>query len=138
MNPLHKMQLSSGEASLQRRGRFFAADTDAELQALVEEDPTLLAAKSALEELSRDPEARRIARQRVLVLERQRREREGYRLKGMLKAKHQDILSVLTARCFSVPEDVQARLLAERDHAVLERWLVRAVTATTLDDVFRE
>jgi predicted transposase/invertase (TIGR01784 family) len=137
-------ELSTAEAAVWRWGRFLVAETDAELQALAEEDPIMEAAKVALEELSQDPEAQRIARDRAdslrvyqWTLEETRREGkvEG-KIEGKVEGKIEGLLMVLRARAFDVPGDVKSRIFAETDHATLDRWLVRAVTAPSIDDVF--
>ena len=46
-----------------------------------------------------------------------------------------DVLTVLRARAVSVPDAVRDRILAQKDPALLERWLEKAATATTLADV---
>jgi hypothetical protein len=51
------------------------------------------------------------------------------------KAKAGAILSVLAARGLAVSEGQRARLLACTDHALLERYLQRAVTAGSADEV---
>ncbi len=48
-------------------GRFLAADNDEELEQLAMSDPELREAKTALEELSQDPAARRLAEERRLA-----------------------------------------------------------------------
>lgn len=48
------------------------------------------------------------------------------------------VLTVLRARGIDVPEAMRQRVLAEKDHARLERWLERASVARTLADVLDE
>jgi hypothetical protein len=45
------------------------------------------------------------------------------------------VLTVLEARGVAVPAEVRERILACTDLAQLDRWLHRASTATTVDDV---
>lgn len=45
------------------------------------------------------------------------------------------MLKVLTKRGIEVPSDVQARILACRDLALLDGWLERAIEAKSLADV---
>lgn len=45
---------------------------------------------------------------------------------------------VLAARSFSVTPDICARIDGEPDVARLESWLEAAVTARSIDDVFRD
>ena len=49
-----------------------------------------------------------------------------------------DVLTVLRVRGIVVPEAARARILAEKDHALLERWLERAVVAASVDEVIGE
>jgi hypothetical protein len=105
-------------------------------------------AKSALEELSLDPQAARLARERADSLKlyhwtiaqaaneaRLEGKREG-ELRGKLEGKHEALLAVLAARGLAVSEAAQARLVAESDPEVLGRWLVRAATAESIEQVF--
>lgn len=48
------------------------------------------------------------------------------------------LLVLLRARNIDVPRATRERMLAERDHARLQRWFERAITATTLDEVLEE
>jgi predicted transposase/invertase (TIGR01784 family) len=54
----------SGELELERWGRFLAAGSDAELEALAMSDPVMGKAKEALDILSAEPSAQELARQR--------------------------------------------------------------------------
>jgi hypothetical protein len=47
----------------------------------------------------------------------------------------QEILSVLRARGIDVTDDARQRIQAQGDPAALERWLERAVVATSIEDV---
>lgn len=46
------------------------------------------------------------------------------------------IVSFLTLRQVSLTEEQRQRILAERETGVLDRWLARAVTATSADELF--
>jgi len=48
------------------------------------------------------------------------------------------LLTVLSARSIDVPQATRERILAEKDITILERWLERAATASSLDDVLAE
>ena len=48
------------------------------------------------------------------------------------------LLVLLRAHNIDVPRATRERMLGERDHARLQRWFERAVTATTLDEVLEE
>jgi len=69
----------------------------------------------------------------VMTELRQRWEREKAELRAEGKA--EAILSVLVARGFQVSEGVRQRVLGCKDPNTLERWLARAITATTDVDV---
>ena len=47
------------------------------------------------------------------------------------------LLTVLDWRDVMVPDNVRDRVLECRDTGLLDIWLRRAITATTLDDVIR-
>lgn len=55
--------------------------------------------------------------------------------KGKAEGKAEGILRVLEARQLAVTEAQRERILACADLAVLDSWLVRAVTAASTDDV---
>lgn len=46
--------------------------------------------------------------------------------------------NVLVARGWSVDEGIDARLSGTEDAGTLERWALRAVTATAIEDVFAD
>jgi len=54
---------------------------------------------------------------------------------GRTEGYARSVLAVLAARQIDVPADAHDRIAACRDLDVLERWLVRAVTASSLSDV---
>jgi hypothetical protein len=51
------------------------------------------------------------------------------------QGKAEAVLGVLQARAIDVPEDMRARIATCKDWAVLDRWLVRALTAASVADV---
>jgi predicted transposase/invertase (TIGR01784 family) len=55
---------------------------------------------------------------------------------GLIKGKIAALLAVLAARGFSVTEEARARIEACKDAATLDRWIARATTAPSLEDVF--
>lgn len=75
--------------------------------------------------------------QTIMTELRQRWEREKAELRAEGKAEGralglaEGILSLLRARGLLVSEPVQARVLACRDLSTLDRWLVRAATASS-------
>ena len=56
--------------------------------------------------------------------------------KGHKAGKIAALVAVLTARGFSVTEEVRARIDACEDEAILDRWITRATTASSLEAVF--
>jgi hypothetical protein len=62
-------------------------------------------------------------------------EAEG-RAKGEVKGRAEDVLLVLRARGIEVDDGAEARIRACGDAEILARWLVRAVTAVEIDDLF--
>jgi len=54
------------------------------------------------------------------------------------QGKAEAILQVLATRGLDVPTDVRERVLACKDLALLDTWLTRAVTATSVSEVLRE
>jgi hypothetical protein len=59
-------------------------------------------------------------------------------VKGEVKAKVWAILAVLAARGVPVSHEVRARIEACKDAAPLERWIVRAATAASAEEIFSE
>lgn len=51
------------------------------------------------------------------------------------EAAAQEILTVLRARGVAVTDEARQRIQAQEDPATLERWLERAVVATSIEDV---
>jgi predicted transposase YdaD len=60
--------------------------------------------------------------------------REG-RLEGRVEGEARSLMMLLTARFGRVPAEAKERILAAKE-ATLARWLVRVLTAPTIDDVF--
>lgn len=54
------------------------------------------------------------------------------------EARAKDVLTVLQVRGIAVPDAARQRILAEKGLRQLQRWLKRAVVATSLDEVFDE
>lgn len=61
--------------------------------------------------------------------------RDEGRGEGRAEGAAHALLTFLRGRGISVPDAARDRILAERDPARLERWIVRASTATSLADV---
>lgn len=60
--------------------------------------------------------------------------REG-REEGRKEAGSQHLLSILRIRSISVPDAARERILAESDPAQLNRWIERAVVATSIEEI---
>jgi len=60
---------------------------------------------------------------------------EQGRQKGILEARAEDIVRILTVRGVHVEDTARQRILTCRDPALLDRWLERALTASTVADV---
>lgn len=60
------------------------------------------------------------------------------RAEGRAEGRAHAVLAVLAARAIDVPEDARARIAACTDVELLDRWLVRAANARSLDDVLRD
>ena len=61
-----------------------------------------------------------------------------YVAQGRVEGRAEDVLTVLRARGFVVPEAVRERILAQKDPERLERWLEKAVVATSVAAVLDE
>ena len=57
---------------------------------------------------------------------------------GEAKGEARAVLTVLAARKLPVSEDLRVKILACTDLEVLERWIERAATASSTEDVVRE
>ncbi|MBX3234401.1 MAG: Rpn family recombination-promoting nuclease/putative transposase [Labilithrix sp.] len=132
--------VTARDDALRRWGRFLLAKTEAELDALALEDPIMSAARSALDQLSQDPEAARLARERSdaiklndIALARAHKRGE---IEGKIEGKIEAILAVLAARGLSVAEEARVRIATEKDPVVLDRWLTRAVIVTDVAELF--
>jgi len=61
-----------------------------------------------------------------------------YVAQGRTEAAAHNLLTVLRARGFAVPDAVQERILAQKDPERLERWLEKAVVASSVAAVLDE
>lgn len=130
-------------------GRFLSAKSRLEFQRLKVQDPIMSQAVDALEDLSRDPEALRLAEKRRidqkfyemgLAMAREEATREGRR-EGIQQGMQQGIASILRRLLEQKfgPMDAQAdeRLrLASLEE--LERWSKRVLAAAALGEVFED
>ncbi|WP_069166370.1 hypothetical protein [Nocardia altamirensis] len=58
------------------------------------------------------------------------------RAEGAFEARSKNIVRLLDRRGVNVPDTVRARILACRDGDRLDHWFDRAITATTVDELF--
>jgi predicted transposase/invertase (TIGR01784 family) len=151
------------EGKLVDWGRFLTAKRAEELEDLAMGDPVFGQAKKALEVLSMDPDAQRLAKQRELALWTYRfelgaareegeargeargraegeargeaRGRAEGEARGEARGRASAVLAVLEARHLAVPTPVRERVLDCTDLPTLQRWLARAATCKSADEV---
>lgn len=61
-----------------------------------------------------------------------------YVAQGRTEEKARDILTILQVRGVTVPDDIRERILAQQDLERLDRWLKRAVSASSAASIFDE
>jgi hypothetical protein len=57
------------------------------------------------------------------------------RAEGRIETRTKDVIAVLQARGIAVPDTARERVLAQTDLDLLERWLVKASVASSIDEV---
>ncbi len=57
------------------------------------------------------------------------------RAEGRTEARANDVLTVLRVRGIAVSDGVRQRIQSQRDPEQLERWLEKAIVATSIGDV---
>ncbi|MEU8889232.1 hypothetical protein [Streptomyces sp. NPDC048442] len=60
------------------------------------------------------------------------------RVEGEARGEVKSLLLILGQRGIAVPDDVREHIQACTDHDVLTTWTIRALTATTVGDLFDE
>lgn len=124
---------------LQRWARFLRADSEPALESLANEVPIMAAAKEALEVLSREPSAQRLAQYREDAAIERRLERAGDRkealAEGRAEGRRTMLRAILETRFGALPDDVVHRVDEASDDD-LTAWLPRVLAAQTLADVF--
>lgn len=60
------------------------------------------------------------------------------RVQGRVQGRAEDILLVLAARGLDVPDEIRERIVGCDDPDLLRRWLTRAVTASSAEEIFIE
>lgn len=117
--------------ALWKWAKFFTATTPADLEQLAMNDPVFDEAKRALEELSADPVARELARERELWAYNYETELRHARKQGERALLRQQ----LALKFGELPPPFSARLDAASEPE-LARWAERILTANALDEVF--
>jgi predicted transposase/invertase (TIGR01784 family) len=141
---IHVLQLSALPAAdtmgyaadprVERWARFLAARTDADYEQLASEDPIMAIAKQALDELSQDPVAHRLARERADAVKLYEMDLVSWGKKALAEGEAKLLLKQLTRRFGSL---TQATLSQVHSATVeqLETWGERILDAQTLDEV---
>jgi hypothetical protein len=126
-------------SAMVRWGRFLTARTDHELEQLAMQDPDLREAKAALERLSADPQAQRLAREReqwawnhAQALDWAQREgRAEGEARGRAEGEARGLLRILEARGLALTTEQADRVLNCQDPHLLATWYQRALTVTS-------
>ena len=101
-------------------------------------DPDLEKAWEQVDRLNQDPETRALAYHRETALLLYQSDLATAQRRGEAEGKAEGVLDVLSARGLPVSEAQRARVLGCTDVAILGRWLRRAVTAATAEEVFAD
>ena len=126
-------------------GRFFSASSDEQLEQLAMADSDINAAKLALDRLSADPVAQRIARDREvaiwnyeagLQLAREEGEARG-KAEGKAEGLRSVLVKLLTLKFRNLPDAVLKRISSAPEDR-LELWAERIIPANSLDEVFSD
>lgn len=148
----HRSKLSSSQATgydaqVERWARFFTARSATEFEQLAAETEIMSLAKHTLEQLSQDPEARRLVREREdaiklyedeLAVTRAQAEAQGRRKglrKGLRQGRAETLLKLLGLRFGRLSAATTSRV-ARATIEQLDAWTERVLTAKTLDEVF--
>jgi predicted transposase/invertase (TIGR01784 family) len=135
---VHVLQLSSLSPSrptgydgrVERWARFLTARDDTELRQLASENRIMSLAKQTLDQLSQDPEARRLAREREDAIKLYRMELVASKAEG--KA---ELLIKLLGLRFGPPSAATRARVEAASPKQLDAWAERVLTAKTLDEV---
>lgn len=139
---IHLIQLSMLSSSsavgyadprVTRWARFLMAQDDAARDQLASEDPIMALAKQTLDQLSQDPETRRLAREREDSLRLYDMHLAASREEGKAEGRASVLLELLGLRFGSLPATTRARV-ETATATELEAWIGRLLTATSLDD----
>jgi hypothetical protein len=119
---------------VERWARFLAAQDDADYEQLALEDPIMATAKNALDQLSQDPAAHRLARERAHAIKLYEMDRAAAREEGRAEGEARLLLKLLDLRFGPLSEATFARVRSATVEQ-LEAWSERVLGAPTLDDV---
>jgi predicted transposase/invertase (TIGR01784 family) len=125
------------ERTLVNWGKFLTATTDREREQLATADPIFQQAKTALERLSADPEARQLAEQREIALQASRLDFGKVFWQGKAEGLREGLLKLLPLKFGPLPLPAQARIQSASEHE-LERLMTRALVVNTLDEVLAD
>jgi predicted transposase/invertase (TIGR01784 family) len=133
--------MSESDRNLHLWARFFTARTREEFAALAHENGIMASAVEALERISEDPEARRLAEERedslmLYNLGLARSKQEG-RQEGRQEGERALLLRLLQLKFLELPDSIQQRVTDATD-AQLLAWSERMLTASSLKEVFDE
>jgi predicted transposase/invertase (TIGR01784 family) len=127
------------DAQVARWARFLTARDDAELEQLASENRIMSLAKETLEQLSQDPEVRRLARERADEIKLYNMDiavtRAEGRQEGRKEARAEVLLKLLGLRFGRLSKATRARVQAAAPNQ-LDTWIERVLTAQTIDKVF--
>ena len=93
-------------------------------------------AEKKLEELSADPKAQMLARERRRALDCYNIDIWAAKDEGRAEGVARSILLVLEKRRIPVPDEMLERILACRDIGILDEWLERAMRASCAEEIF--
>jgi hypothetical protein len=131
--------------SMARWARFLQASTAEELHTLAQEDPVMEAAKRTLEELSRDPEAWRIANDReaseVIYRDQMASSRDEGRDEGLVVGRAEGaratLVRLLSKRFGPLPSWAEEQI-ARAEQGELEAYADAVLAADSLEAVLKQ
>ncbi|MEM9462955.1 MAG: Rpn family recombination-promoting nuclease/putative transposase [Myxococcota bacterium] len=140
---IHVLQLSclsesnstEDDARVRRWARFFTAKEDADLDKLAAEDPIMAVATQTLDQLSQDPDVRRMAQEREHAQMFYRMELATSRQQGIEQGRSEMLLELLKLKFGSLSDTTRAQVDTASPQQ-LRAWTRQVLTANTLDDVF--
>jgi predicted transposase/invertase (TIGR01784 family) len=145
---LPKLHLAAPDrqAKLERWARFLRAQTAVEFEGLAREDPIMTTARDTLEDLSSDPTAQRLAREReTAVLMHQHLINSSLehglsqgRAEGEARGEAKAVLAVLEARGINATVQQRQQILECTDLERLDVWIRKSVALADVSELFEE